>query len=137
MENKKKNSKNLKVVGNYNYIYFTKYFKYFTWKIKIINFKNSEFCCFGPSILKRLKGQTYFYGRFHIFWPYLLTTKLRCLQKNNIGHTKVFKLFFPSTLRLKLFTIQCFCSEELGKLVTHKWKSFFTANLDNCGNKIL
>ena len=22
-------------------------------------------------------------------WSYLLTTKLRCLQKNNIGHTKL------------------------------------------------
>ena len=25
---------------------------------------------------------------FIVLWPYLLTTKLRCLQKNNIGHTK-------------------------------------------------
>ena len=25
---------------------------------------------------------------FLVLWPYLLTTKLRCLQKNNIGHTK-------------------------------------------------
>ena len=25
---------------------------------------------------------------FIVIWPYLLTTKLRCLQKNNIGHTK-------------------------------------------------
>ena len=41
------------------------HFKYFTWKIKIINFKNSEFCCVRPSILKRWKGQKYFYGRFH------------------------------------------------------------------------
>ena len=24
-----------------------------------------------------------------VLWPYLLTTKLRCLQKNNIGHTIV------------------------------------------------
>ena len=24
---------------------------------------------------------------FIVLWPYLLTTKLRCLQKNNIGHT--------------------------------------------------
>ena len=25
---------------------------------------------------------------FIVSWPYLLTTKPRCLQKNNIGHTK-------------------------------------------------
>ena len=25
---------------------------------------------------------------FIVLWPYLLATKLRCLQKNNIGHTK-------------------------------------------------
>ena len=25
---------------------------------------------------------------FIVLWPYLLTTKLRCLQKNNIEHTK-------------------------------------------------
>ena len=24
---------------------------------------------------------------FIVLWPYLLTTLLRCLQKNNIGHT--------------------------------------------------
>ena len=27
---------------------------------------------------------------FLVLWPYLLTTKLRCLQKNNIGHAKAF-----------------------------------------------
>ena len=26
---------------------------------------------------------------FIALWPYLVTTKLRCLQKNNIGHTMV------------------------------------------------
>ena len=25
---------------------------------------------------------------FVVLWPYLLITKLRCLQKNNTGHTK-------------------------------------------------
>ena len=24
-----------------------------------------------------------------VLWPYLLTSKLRCLQKNNTGHTKL------------------------------------------------
>ena len=43
---------------------------------------------FWPSLLKWLKGQKYFYGHFILLWPYLLTTKLRCLQKNYIGHTK-------------------------------------------------
>ena len=36
---------------------------------------------------KRLKGQKYFMDVFIVLWPYLLTTKVRCLQKNNIGHT--------------------------------------------------
>ena len=26
---------------------------------------------------------------FIVLWPYLLTVKLRCLQKNNIGHTNL------------------------------------------------
>ena len=26
---------------------------------------------------------------FIVLWPYLLTTKLRCLQKNNMGHTNL------------------------------------------------
>jgi hypothetical protein len=44
---------------------FTLVIQFFYIKIKIINFKNSDFCCFQPSILKRPKGQKYFYGRFH------------------------------------------------------------------------
>ena len=27
-------------------------------------------------------------------WPYLLTTNLRCLQKNNIGHTIVYSMYY-------------------------------------------
>ena len=27
---------------------------------------------------------------FIVLWPHLLTTKLRCLQKNNIGHTRLY-----------------------------------------------
>ena len=49
---------------------------------------NREFCCFPPSILKRRKAKNIFMAIFIVLWPYLLTTKLRCLQKNNIGHTK-------------------------------------------------
>ena len=33
---------------------------------------------------------------FIVLWPYLLTAKLRCLQKNNIGHTKKGKRGAPS-----------------------------------------
>ena len=40
-------------------------FQILTWKIKIINFKNSEFGRFRPLILKGRKGQNYFYGRLH------------------------------------------------------------------------
>ena len=36
---KTKNSKNLKIAGNSHML-----FNFFTWKIKIINFKNSDFC---------------------------------------------------------------------------------------------
>ena len=44
-----------------------------------------------------LKGQKYFYGRFH-----LLTTKLRCLQKNKFGHTKEDFLYERGILILSL-----------------------------------
>ena len=63
------------------------YFKYFTWKIKIIRFKISKFCCFRPLILKRRKGQKYFYGCFIVLWPCLLTTKLRFVIRHNLGHS--------------------------------------------------
>ena len=39
---------------------------------------------------------------FIVLWPYLLTTKIRCLQKNKIGHTNAptkfiaFDLFWQS-----------------------------------------
>ena len=41
---KRKNYKNLKVAGNNPNIWFTLVFQFFSWKIKIINFKNSDFC---------------------------------------------------------------------------------------------
>ena len=37
---------------------------------------------------------------FIVLWPYLLTTKLRCLQKNNIGHTKLTVLIYTVTAAL-------------------------------------
>ena len=53
---------------------------------------NIEFFCFRPSTLIWSKGQKYFYGRFFSFLALLSTTEFRCLQKNNIGHTKVYAL---------------------------------------------
>ena len=52
---------------------------------------------FQPSILKRWKGQKYFYGHFRSSLV-LLTTKLSCLQKNTFGNTKMLicKLKRPS-----------------------------------------
>ena len=47
-----------------------------------------EFCCFRPSILKRLNAKNIFMAVFIVLWPYLLTSKLRYLQKINIGHTR-------------------------------------------------
>ena len=35
------------------------------------------------------------------------------------------------------FSQHCSCSQELGKQVTHTWKFFLMANLDNYSNKIL
>ena len=49
----------------------------------------SELCYFWPLILKQPKGQKYFYGHFHSSLALLINTKLRCLQKKNIGHTRV------------------------------------------------
>ena len=31
---------------------------------------------------------------FVVFWPYLLTTKLSCLQKNNFEHTNTYVSYF-------------------------------------------
>ena len=35
------------------------------------------------------KAKNIFMAIFVVVWPYLLTTKLRCSQKNNIGHTNL------------------------------------------------
>ena len=35
------------------------------------------------------RPKIFFLAIFIVLWPYLLTDKLRCLQKNNIGHTNV------------------------------------------------
>ena len=45
----------------------------------------SEFCCFGPSIVKRPKCQKNM-PVFIVQCPCSLTTKLSCLQKNKWGH---------------------------------------------------
>ena len=53
---------------------------------------------------------------FIVLWAYLLTTKLRCLQKNNIGHTKVNltlkKLFVEPDLRHPYFIFVCFAKSS-------------------------
>ena len=36
---------------------------------------------------KTTEGPKYFKAVFIVLWPHLLTTKLRCLLKNNFGHT--------------------------------------------------
>jgi len=84
---KRKKSKNLKVASNCPYIKFTQYIKYFTWKIKIISFKISEFCCFRPSILKRRKGQNVITAVFIVLWSCLFTTKLKSVICHNLGHS--------------------------------------------------
>ena len=43
---------------------------------------------------------------------------------------------WASNLR-NLFSTQCPCSQDLGKQVTHTWKGFLTATLDNYSNKLL
>ena len=35
------------------------------------------------------KAKNIFMDVFVVLWPYLFTTKLSCLKKNNFGHTKV------------------------------------------------
>ena len=61
-------------------------------------FDNLDFQCssipkrehnFWPSILKWRKTKNIFMAIFIVLWPYLSTRKLRCLQKNNIGHTTI------------------------------------------------
>ena len=60
------------------------------------------------SILKWQKGQKYFMAVFIVLVPYLLTTKLRCLQKNNFGHTN--KCIYCTFL-----IMCCLCPEKLLK----------------------
>ena len=36
---------------------------------------------------------------FIFLWPYFLTTKLRCLQKNNIGHTNAGISFYRGAIQ--------------------------------------
>ena len=42
---------------------------------------------FLSSILKQTKGQKCIMAIFLVLWSYLSATNLRCLQKNNFGHT--------------------------------------------------
>ena len=76
----------------------------------------------------------------------------RYLEKRFVPYSKFFRVFitcFPSSIEqeqcLKTVTnsqplasnLNNQFSQELGKQVTHTWKTFLTANLDNYSNKIL
>ena len=52
---------------------------------------------------------------FIVLWPYLLTTKLRCLQKNNIVHTKQLNLSHRKQVQLSAinFTITAETSRKM------------------------
>ena len=52
-----------------------------------MHFFNKNGPNFWPSILKWWKGQKYFWPVFIVLCFCLFTTKLRCLQKNNLGHS--------------------------------------------------
>ena len=53
-----------------------------TLKVRIV-----LFFTFNSKTTERTK--IFFMAVFVVFKPYLLTSKLRCLQKNNFGHTKL------------------------------------------------
>ena len=76
----------------------------------------------------------------------------RYFEKKFVPYSKFFRVFitcFPSSIEqeqcLKTVTnsqplasnLNNQFSQELGKQVTHTWKTFLTANLDNYSNKIL
>ena len=52
-----------------------------TMKVQILLFSDLRF-------FNDQKAKIFFMAVFIVLWPYLLHTKLRCLQENNIGHTK-------------------------------------------------
>ena len=45
---------------------------------------------------------------FIVLWPYLLTTKLRCLQRNNSGHSKMHVRYPHTSMHPFLSTFQVF-----------------------------
>jgi hypothetical protein len=85
---------------------------------------------------------------FIVLWPYLLTTKLRCLQKNNIGHTTLSALYHrlsrnqPDDNTPQLITLNCppliftnniFCRLQLNKYETEPYfLQFFQSNMTVC-----
>ena len=81
---------------------------------------------FQPSILKWPKGQKYFYGHFHTSLAlHLLTTKLRCLQKNIIGHTNLYvcktflSVLFSSRYLLAIF-LESFTSSKIPRCISRR-----------------
>ena len=71
------------------------HFLYFSMKKKLrripLNLRFLLFSTFDSKTTERPK--IFLWPFFLVLWPYLLTTKLRCLQKNNIGHTNLAKQF--------------------------------------------
>ena len=82
------------------WIFFIEEYKREDQLLSLIYFDNFDFLStllslvlnFGPILTsnsKRPKGQKYFIAVFIVLWPFLLTTKLSCLQKNQSGHTTI------------------------------------------------
>ena len=92
--------------------------------------RKSEFCCLGPSILKQPKGPKYFMAVFIVLWPYLLTTKLRCLQKNNIRHNipqcnKLENLWEAMQLKAPFFEGYIYKISKKAPLLRMPWKETY------------
>ena len=56
------------------------------------DFKCENCAVFDLQFQNDRKAKNIFMAIFIVLWPYLLTTKLRCLQKNNIGHTSTWSI---------------------------------------------
>ena len=72
---------------------------------------------------------------FIVLWPYLLTTKLRCLQKNNIGHTSdgvtLYRDYWPFSKSIKNVQFR-FQIALLAVLFTAPFLKFMTSNSGLC-----
>ena len=87
-------------------------------------------------ILKQPKGPKYFMAVFIVLWPYLLTTKLRCLQKNNIRQTipqcnTLENLWEAMQLKAPFFEGYIYKISKKGPPVTHALKKNVLPTLPN------